>query len=291
MCPQALEYFEKAQKPSGLDSDSDGSIDDSMLVNTIARSHPTFEITIRRKFEVVELCEIFFNKWMKYLYLVIMSIYCFLASWSFSTVAGSSWALNIPYNFSRVGQCDGGDSPFSHNALPESETCRNAYYFSLFIFAIVVVSLSLLDLKEQALIQMVLGLMRFMTVGAIIIYSLTKLAQGGDVCDENDPDKGSYYSDAIGTSNATGTYKEVLKFDPRSWLTAVPIFTYAFILHQGIASLTHPIKQKRYMWYLILAMFSTALFCYLSLGVIAPLWFRRSIQETVTLNFVSLLQF
>lgn len=257
------------------------------------RKHPTFEITIRRKFEVVELCEIFFNKWVKYLYLVILNIYCFLASWSFATVAGSSWAINIPYNFSRVEICVG--DPFHHSVLPVVDTCRNAYYFSLFLYAVVVVSLSLVDLREQAIIQMVLGLMRFLTVGAIIVYALARIAAAGgeDEClssstNESNDTSGSGFPWEIRNGTRYSSYGSVfINFDAVNWLTAIPIFTYAFILHQGIASLTHPIKQKRYMGHLITAMFSTALLCYMTLGVIAPLWFKYGIQETVTLNFVS----
>lgn len=253
------------------------------------RQHPAFEITLRRKFEVVELCEIFFNRWVKYLYLIILSIYCFLASWSFSTVAGSALALNIPYNFSGVMRCE--NDPFHHHVLPVEATCRNAYYFSLFIFAVIVIILSLLDLKEQAIIQMILGLMRFLTVGAIIIYSIAKAAGGGDACEGASAEWNTSNDTWMELTNATrytDTVKGiVLKFDPKGWVDAIPIFTYAFILHQGIASLTHPVKQKRYMWYLTTAMFGSALFCYMSLGVIVPLWFKASIQETVTLNFVS----
>ncbi len=272
-------------------SDSDSADQYSIHINTTTRQHPIFEITVKRKFEVLELCEIFFNKWVKYLYLVILSVYCFLASWSFATVAGSSWALNIPYNFSGVVSCDSEGQPFHQSVLPASETCRNAYYFSLFLFAIVVVLLSLLDLKEQAIIQMILGLMRFFTVGAIVVYSIAKIAGGGDACtDYNDPfvnfSTGSFYD----LKNATMYTRDLdifAKFDGTSWLTAVPVLTYAFILHQGIASLTHPIKQKQYLWYLIAAMFSTAALCYMILGLVVPLWFKFAVQENVTLNFVS----
>lgn len=257
---------------------------------------------------MVELCEIFFNKWIKYLYLIILNIYCFLAAWSFATVAGSSWAINIPYNFGRVGMCDGDQ--FHHSVLPVVDTCRNAYYFSLFLYALVVVSLSLVDLKEQAVIQMVLGLMRFLTVGAIIVYALARIAGTGGEDECLHSSSGNQSNDTSGSgslqmwemmtaSNATrysitnatrySSYRSIfVDFDTVNWLTAIPIFAYAFILHQGIASLTHPIKQKRYMGHLITAMFATAILCYTTLGVIAPLWFKYRIQETVTLNFVSL---
>jgi len=137
---------------------------------------------------------------------------------------------------------------------------------------------------------MFLGLLRFITVAAIIIFSIVKMADGGEVCPVEDYDDERLYEEDRTLGKAISNISEesiVVKFDPRGWVTAIPVLTYAFILHQGLASLTHPIKQKRYMWYLTAAMFSTALFCYMSLGVIVPLWFRESIQETVTLNFVS----
>lgn len=79
-----------------------------------------------------------------------------------------------------------------------------------------------------------------------------------------------------------------MKFETVNWVAAIPIFTYAFIMHQGISSLTHPIKQKRYLGHLMMAMFGMSIFCYMLLGVVTPLWFKASVQETVTLNFVSL---
>lgn len=282
---QALEYYKTAQKQDIL------NCDDELSLETSHRTHPIFEITIKRKFEMLELCEIFFNKWVKYVYLVILSVYCFLALWSFSTVAGSAWAVNIPYNFSGVVKCANNPDPFQHVVLPEEASCRNAYYFSLFVFAVIVVTLSLIDLKDQAILQMLLGFFRFLTVLAIAIYSIVKLGQGSEVCAVNDfppEDNRSYLPEMTLYNYSYISPKDIVtKFDPNSWLTAIPVMTYAFILHQGIASLTHPIRQKRYLWHLTTAMFSIALFCYMLLGVIVPLWFKQSIQETITLNFVS----
>ena len=53
-------------------------------------SQPIFEITSTRKFEIVELSQIFVGKWFKYLYLVIFVLYGFLGCWSFTAVAGSA---------------------------------------------------------------------------------------------------------------------------------------------------------------------------------------------------------
>ena len=266
-----------------VDSDGESSTSKVLLCQTTTK-HPNFEITTLRKFEQTEMCEIFFNRWVKYTYLLILSVYTFLATWTFSTVAGSAWAINIPFNTSTIKQCVEED--FLHTVIPAAP-CLNSYYISLAIFGILVTLLSLLDLSEQALVQTFLGLLRFITVGAIVIYCIVKLAQGSSHCLE----EGVYnFTITPQLQNVTLTppiSRSVLKFDFFGWLTAIPVFTYAFILHSGIPSLTHPIRQKNGLRWLLLAMFVTAGISYFSLGIVVPLWFKSDIQETCTLNWVS----
>ncbi len=256
---------------------------------------PVFEITAKRKFEPVELSEMFVGRWFKYIYLAVVTIYTFLSCWSYSTVAGSAWASNIPYNFTTITMCP--DDAFHHHLLPPHGGCLSAYYFSVFLFGVIVVFLSVLDLKEQVWVQMALGSLRFLTVGAIVIYSIVKLSHGGDACGDWPPmsDDDGHIDDNITWFNTTAinatryiSYRDiVLKFDLKGWVAAIPVFTYAYIIHTGISSLTHPVKQKKYLHWMLAAMSTTALVSYMSLGVVVPLWFKASVQETITLNWVS----
>ena len=50
------------------------------------------------------------------------------------------------------------------------------------MFAVIVIPLSLLGLKEQAIVQMSLGVLRYLTVAIIVIYCIVKLVQVGDIC-------------------------------------------------------------------------------------------------------------
>ncbi len=242
--------------------------------------HPKFEIS-HRKFEQVEMCEIFYGKWAKYLYLIIVTVYSFLALWPASTVAGSAWASNLPFNFSTIMQCKEND--FQHNILPP-EPCLNSYYVSLTIFGFIVILLSLLDLKEQAIVQMTLGLLRFITIAAIVIYCIVNIAEIGNKCLVED--RLPSFNETYFIANATHP-PPLRLFDFFGWMTSIPVFTYAIILHSGIPSLTHPIRQKQYIHWLVMAMFSTVGFCYFVLGIIVSLWFSADIQETCTLNWVS----
>lgn len=278
--------MEKSRRPTSESDTTDSELDDQKLSSNFImdrQQRPEFEITLKRKFEPVELCEIFVGKWFKYVYLVVVVVYCFLASWSFATVAGTAWATNIPYNFGALNICDG--SAFQHRVLPQGG-CLYSYYFSIFLFGIIVVTLSLLDLKEQALVQFFLGSLRFITVGIIVVYAIVRLVQEGNVCEKIahglDPNLFTNFSMHIVSFRDI-----VVKFDPRGWLTAVPVFTYAFLLHLGIPSLTHPVKQKKYLHWLLTAMFLSAFVCYMSLGLVVPLWLKATVQETVTLNWVS----
>ena len=252
-----------------------------------------FKIIDGRKFEPVELSEIFVGKWFKYAYLSVVTIYSFLACWSFSTVAGTAWASNIPYNFGSLNVCS--EDAFHHQVLPHGG-CLSSYYFSVFLFGILMIILSVLDLKEQAIVQVFLGSARFLTVGAIVIYSIVKLSQGGDACEDKEistfPDTSQSVlniSDFVTNATRYTSYSDIVfKFDPRGWVAAIPVFTYAFIIHTGISSLSHPVKQKKYLHWMLAAMSITALVCYMSLGLVVPLWFKASVQETITLNWVSL---
>ena len=166
---------------------------------------------------------------------------------------------------------------------------------SVFFFAVITVSLSLLDLKEQAILQMILGLLRFATITAIVLYSIVKLGQGGNECtymyNSTDTDT-IYMAEFVAHSNNSIRHgfedlsKIVFRFDPVGWLVSIPVFTYAFILHQGIPALTHPIREKHLLRQMMVAMFGIATVSYLSLGVVVPLWFKANIQETCTLNWV-----
>ena len=93
-------------------------------------------------------------------------------------------------------------------------------------------------------------------------------------------------SDTFETLNV-GIKDAVVKFDMRGLVLAVPVFVFAFQFHTGLSSLTHPVRQKKYLHWLTVAMFMASTVSYLSIGVIVPLWFRAAIQETCTLNWVS----
>lgn len=244
---------------------------------------PNFRILPTRKFEPSELCEIFVGRWFKYVYLILLIVYTFLACLSYSTVAGSAWAVNIPFNASGLKECS--EDNFTGVTLPGG-TCVSAYWLCLLLFACIVVPLSLLELREQVCVQVVLGLMRFFTLGSIIVYSIVNLIL--DYPFPQCPMNGT--SDYTNETPSCNTTKDVfLDFEYKGWLVGIPVFVYAHILHQGIPSLTHPVKEKTYLRAYFNILFITIGSLYLTLGIVVSLWFNKEISETCTLNWVSVM--
>ena len=213
---------------------------------------------------------------MKYAYLVILCVYMFLFSWSSCTVAGSAWSSNLPLNFGSLSQCD--EEEFHHNLIPNGG-CLGSYRFCIMLFALIVIPLSLVELTEQKYLQMLLGLMRFLTFGCLIVYSVANLVTS--------PGYNPYNTTATYNSSYHSYGHQILKFEFKGWVVAIPIFVFAQVLHQGIPSLTQPIKAKGWLKVFFGAVFATTTLLYLSLGVTVSLWFKGSIEETATLNFVS----
>ena len=245
-------------------------------------------MVLSRKFEPSELCQVFVGRWLKYVYLISLSAYTFLACLSYSTVAGSAWAVNLPLNFGNVHECS--NLEFQLQSLPTDIPCRNAYWFCLFLFACIVIPLSVIELKEQTIIQVILGVLRFITIGAIILFSVVNLITQQNVCTCKYPWLTRNTSDDANICNISTTAGNVVThFQIQNLLLAIPVFVYAHFLHQGIPALTHPVKQKQYLRAYFTILFIVIGSLYMLLGITVSLWWRDCIIETCTLSWVSVL--
>ena len=82
-------------------------------------------------------------------------------------------------------------------------------------------------------------------------------------------------------------WHEYSRFGLKGWLTSVPVIFYALLMHASIPKLTHPVEKKQQLKGLMLAVFSTAGVLFLFVGITVASWFKKDIEETCTLNFVS----
>ena len=277
-----------------------GSVIDIHELHTtisVTSSHTDFRILRTRTFEISELCEVFFNKLVKYLYLVTVVVLCSFGCLTVTIITSSAWATSIPLNFGPFNQCS--HDAFHNEIVPKDVGCRYTYYFCLMLFGLIVVPLSMMNLKEQAVIQAIFGLLRFSMIAMILTYCIVKLFEGGDICQETvignyNPSQSNVTISCsfeetvqnLTAENLIEMHDIVIKLDWRGWLVFIPVFTYSLMLHHCIPSFTHPIGKKKYLWHFILCTYSFLGLCFLCLGVVVPLWFRAETQESVVLNWV-----
>ena len=232
------------------------------------------------KTEIIELCSIFFHRYAKYAYFVAQTVSLFTGMWADAIVAGTAWAITIPFHYIHSSlTCS--DSAFFHRFLP-SDGCLYSYYLSLALYACIVISLSLLDLEKQAIFQIIFGILRFMSLFLIVMYCVVHLVQGGDPCLDYDDANGNVT--IIRNLDYTSV---VVKFDVKGWVQSIPIYSFVYIFLTTIPSLLYPIRKKEMVHWLMLAVVVSVLLSYLLIGISVSLWFRAATQEKCTLNWVS----
>ena len=262
----------------------------------IQSSIPRYYISTLRKFEPTELSLIFVGQWMRIMYLFVIVLATFIAVATYCTVAGSAWSVNIPFNFGSLKQCH--DDDFRNNVFPEREECGNAYRFCVFVFGCIVIFLSILPLKEQLVVQVILGVLRFTTIAAIVVYCVVNLIGGNVIenCNNSLYEPKMNFSDftsnasipMFNTTDSTETLMETfLTFNWKRWMASIAIFSFAFGCHPAIPALTHPIKRKEWLRGYFNVLYLTLGIVYMMLGLSASLWFKDCIVETCTLNWVS----
>ena len=207
------------------------------------------------------------------------------------TVVGSALATNIPLNFGPFNQCS--YNAFQNTVIPEPERCRHMYHFCLMVFALIVVPLSMMDLKGQVIFQVAFGLLRMLLIFIILIYCIVYLIHGDNDKNSSETPNTPGVANCSNNTNASQmydleSYDITVQFDWRGWITVIPVMVYSFIVHHSIPALTHPIKEKKYLRWFMVCSFGLVGFCYLTLGVVMPLSFGPETQETATLSWVSM---
>lgn len=207
-------------------------------------------------------------------------IFEFLNNWLASTIAASAWASNIPFRgLGNVEMC--GEEAFHGTLLPSDTGCLHAYYISLSVFIVIVVILSILNLKQQTLFQLFMAALFFIAVSLMIIFCVVRLAADGlDACKEV----------SFGSNMTTEHDHGILQLEtvsPIGWLLSLQVFAYSFSCQTALPSLLEPVEQKKHLHRFLFFAFMTVLVVYMAVGIVLSLWFGASTQETITLNWVS----
>ena len=239
----------------------------------------------RRKFEITELCGCFFGQNVKLVCLAIVYIQISLASWSFTTVAASTWSSNIPFgNTTTLRQCTPED--FADNVIPTEAGCLNSYRLCVGLYGIIVIILSCLELTEQKFVQIAMGLLRFFVVIFMCFNSIYAYAVAhennysvGGSADLGQMDDLSQYNVTLSTANP-------VFYNFKGWLQAIPIFVYAELMHLGLPSMLEPVSDKRQLHRLVVSVFCIMGFIYIFIGITISIRFQDSVAQIATLNWI-----
>ena len=215
------------------------------------------------------------------------SVSIFLTLIGFAMIAGSAWSINLPLNFTGVTQCTASD--FHLQTIPSDLSCRHAYWFCLFLFACIVVPLSMVELRQQAIVQLILSFLRFITIGAIVIFCAANLISSVDICKCTQPWVNASLLEPFDNqcNETTSLTSVVTHFDFRYWTVSIPVLLFSLNMNQSLPYLIHPIKQKKHLGTLLHVVYAVLAISYLVIGVTISLWWRECINETCSLNWVS----
>lgn len=209
----------------------------------------------KRRIEIVELCDLFFPVGRPY-FICIISISMYGALWAYCTVFANALATTLPLF---------GDY---------------SYYFFLFVYSLVVVPMSCLELSEQVAMQLFYafcrGVMVFFMLGSVA-YAV--LQTGGE----------SVYSDDF-SSRAGGKQESENIIPPTlvkwsGFKIIVPIALSASVFHHSLPALSEIVADKKQLGWV----FSTTLFiCFVTyslIGVTLSTYFGSSVQSSSNLNW------
>ena len=234
---------------------------------------PANEIKIERRFELPELCRIYLGRGGGFLYLLMAIFYLFLSQWMTGPMVGTGLATNIPINTGIFEVCSEDD--FGSDLHP-SGGCWNTYALYVLIYTVTVSLIACLELKEQAIFQVIMAILRFGVILSMTVYSVVSFVN------EDSHSR---------TSNATVTFHEDIpytRFNLNGFLATVPVIVYAQMLETSIPSITQPISNKRGLVFLYSAVFLSTTLLYGTLGVAVALYKQNDVKELCTANWEEL---
>ena len=229
----------------------------------------------------------FLGRWGHAFAMLVIVSSTYVYSVGSAAVVGSTFSVNIPLNFAGMRQCNSTD--FHMHVLPSDASCRYAYWFCLFLLAVIVVPLSLVSITKQAALQLVMNAFRIVTIGAMLLFTFVNygLSAGSGVCSCDRPWRQSAVNGSHQTCNITSSaFNALFHFNFKKWAALVSLLIASFNIHSGVPSLTYPLRQKNQIRSMFDVLFIFLALLYILLGLMS-LWWRDCINENCSLNWVS----
>jgi hypothetical protein len=219
-------------------------------------SSSDYLISSRRKFEVTDLFHTFIGPRSPRVYAFIVGLYLYGSLWAYTSVFAKSFGQNVPSGLRGGEACsmfDGCDGPMKLWTA---------------VFALVVVPLTCMDLREQVCWQVLMFLARILVVALLVITVLAGYACDGVVFAEVPPGH---------------TPKGIALADPNGLGAIFPVAIFAFIFHHSTPVLAQPIRDKKSVNRVFMAAFVICAVAYVLLGLVVGSYFGQGIDSQCNL--------
>jgi amino acid permease len=224
-----------------------------------------------RKFDIPEMCQFYLgDKGLKaYGIAVTLDIYGFL--WAYTSVFASAMAKALPLF--------ADDLPYYWY--------RDSYPVYVFIFACIVVPISLLELNEQASLQVSLSACRIVMMLCMVLTPLAATYCGVTVTMTNTD------TDITDQEPATPHFGDQLgpHAGDSSWINfsnihqMIPIIVFCTLFHQAVPGLAAEVNDKSKLHTIFGLTFVLCGLCYSLIGVMDSYYFGSDILQSANLNW------
>mmetsp|Transcript_34396 Transcript_34396/g.67675 ORF Transcript_34396/g.67675 Transcript_34396/m.67675 type:complete len:631 (-) Transcript_34396:360-2252(-) len=198
-----------------------------------------------RKFEVTELCLMFMGKKSLASYMTVTGLYLYGALWAYTSVFANALV----------------------SALPPDWGCGYGEFVA--VFALIVVPLSLMDLKEQVAVQVSLSVCRLIMVAAMVGTIYRAILTEGE--EHFDPSPSSERSNP-----------------PARWgglYVLLPVAAYAVIFHHSIPGLSQPVADRSKLSSIFGSVFVITSLSYCLIGIVVGYYFGSSCETSANINW------
>eukprot|EP01124_Arcella_intermedia_P020436 TRINITY_DN27910_c0_g1_i1.p1 TRINITY_DN27910_c0_g1~~TRINITY_DN27910_c0_g1_i1.p1 ORF type:complete len:509 (+),score=33.35 TRINITY_DN27910_c0_g1_i1:36-1529(+) len=215
-----------------------------------------------RKFDFNELCHFFYGFKGKLGCQLFLSLYCYGLLWAYAAVFSDS-VNNLFWQFYRKIEC----------SLVDTHDCHIGYYVCLVVYACIVVPVSLLNVTEQAVVQVMLTCYRFVAFGVMVVTVSVALAY------------------PVNPNDFVNNTLQNVTADKNVWVNwsgFAGIFTTAAValnFHFTIPDLVRPVEKKKFLPHMTTAALIVASSFYILVGILCSRFFKSNTESLATLNW------
>lgn len=258
---------------------------------TFAMNNTDKMVISMRKYEINELCTYFLGSFGQRVYEVCVGAYLFGCLWGFTSIFGTTAADVIPF----PGLSD-STWPCGFYGSTLSTECFHSYQVFVAFFSAFVIPLSLMDLADQAVIQIILCLYRFLSFFVMVFTTLAFMFQQPYKSlnclpnPDNLPTPTPFVNYTIPYPCSTRLEPPyvadgIKEFDFSGFGIIFPAIVFAQLTHHSVPGIIQPVRNKNHLKGIFLATLTVSTIFYAVMGTILASYLGAGIKDLATLNW------